>query len=74
MKLRTAFHPKTDGQVERIIQTPEDMLRACVIDLKKSLDDHLPLINFSYNNSYDPSIFMEPFEELYGWRFRSPIG
>ncbi|XP_015087150.1 uncharacterized protein LOC107030363 [Solanum pennellii] len=51
-KLSTAFHPQTNGQVERTIKTLEDMLRECIIDFKGSLDDHLPLIEFSYNNSY----------------------
>ena len=47
---------------------------ACVIDFKGNLDDHLPLIEFSYNNSYHSSISMIPFEELYGRRCRSPVG
>ncbi|WMV18705.1 hypothetical protein MTR67_012090 [Solanum verrucosum] len=63
-----------DGQAERTIQTLEDMLRACVIDFKGNWDDHLPLIEFSYNNSYHSSIAMAPFEALYGRRCRSPIG
>ena len=50
--LSTAFHPQKDGQVERTIQTLEDILRSCVIDFKGSWDDHLPLIEFAYNNSY----------------------
>ncbi|KAH0778029.1 hypothetical protein KY290_009440 [Solanum tuberosum] len=65
---------KTDGQAERTIQTLEDMLRACVIDFKGSWDDHLPLIEFAYNNSYHSSIQMAPYEALYGRRCRSPIG
>ena len=56
------------------IQILEDMLRACVIDFKVSLDDHLPLIEFSYNNSYHSSIRMAPFEAMYGRRCRSPVG
>ena len=74
VKLSTAFHPQTDGQAERTIQTLEDMLRACVIDFKGNWDDHLPLIEFSYNNSYHSSIAMAPFEALYGRRCRSPVG
>ncbi|WMV42652.1 hypothetical protein MTR67_036037 [Solanum verrucosum] len=50
------------------------MLRACVIDFKGSWDDHLPLIEFAYNNSYHSSIQMAPYEALYGRRCRSPIG
>ena len=52
----TAFHPQTDGQSERTIQTLEDMLRMCVMDLGGSWDDHLPLVEFAYNNSYHSSI------------------
>ena len=74
VKLTTAFHPQTDGQAERTIQTLEDMLRACVLELKGSWDDHLPLIEFAYNNSYHSSIGMAPFEALYGRRCRSPVG
>ncbi|KAL4190331.1 hypothetical protein AMTRI_Chr07g75200 [Amborella trichopoda] len=58
----TAFHPQTDGQSKRTIQTLEDMLRACVIDLTGSWDDHLPLIEFAYNNSFQASIQMAPYE------------
>ncbi|WMV45263.1 hypothetical protein MTR67_038648 [Solanum verrucosum] len=63
-----------DGQVEGAIQALEDMLRDCVIDFKGSSDDHLPLIEFAYNNSYHSSIQMAPYEALYGSRCRSPIG
>ncbi|GJU60389.1 putative reverse transcriptase domain-containing protein [Tanacetum coccineum] len=52
LDMSTAYHPETDGQSERTIQTLEDMLRACVIDFEKGWDKHLPLIEFSYNNSY----------------------
>ncbi|KAL4201664.1 hypothetical protein AMTRI_Chr02g259720 [Amborella trichopoda] len=69
----TAFHPQTDGQSERTIQILEDMLRACVIDLTGSWDDHLPLIEFAYNNSFQASIQMAPYEALYGRKCRSPI-
>ncbi|KAF3684292.1 hypothetical protein FXO37_01413 [Capsicum annuum] len=64
--LSTAFHPQTDGQAKRTIKTLEDMLRAYAIDFKGSWDDHLPLIEFAYNNSYHSSIRMAPFEVLYG--------
>ena len=74
VRLSTAFHPQTDGQAEMTIQTLEDMLRACVIDLQGSWDEHLPLIEFSYNNSYHASIEMAPFEALYGRKCRSPVG
>ena len=68
------FHPQTDGQAERTIQTLEDMLRACVIDFNGSWDDHLPLIEFAYNNSYHSNIQMASYEALYGRRCRSPVG
>ena len=74
MKLSTTFHPRTDGLAKRTIQTLEDMLRACVIDYKSSWDDHLPLIEFAYNNSFHASIRMAPYEALYGRRCRYPIG
>ncbi|GJS68089.1 putative reverse transcriptase domain-containing protein [Tanacetum coccineum] len=61
-----------DGS-ERTIQTLEDMLRACVIDFGKGWDKHLPLIEFSYNNSYHTNIKDAPFEALYGRKCRSPI-
>ncbi|GKA48938.1 putative reverse transcriptase domain-containing protein [Tanacetum coccineum] len=63
----------TDGQSERTIQTLEDMLRACVIDFGKGWDRHLPLVEFSYNNSYHTSIKVASFEALYGRKCRSPI-
>ena len=73
LHLSSAYHPQTDGQSERTIQTLEDMLRACVIDFGGSWDSHLPLIEFSYNNSYHSSINMAPFEALYGRKCRSPV-
>ncbi|GJV24542.1 reverse transcriptase domain-containing protein [Tanacetum coccineum] len=66
-----AYHPETDGQSERTIQTLEDMLRVCVIDFGKGWERHLPLVEFSYNNSYHASIKVAPFEELYGRKCRS---
>ncbi|KAD4586410.1 hypothetical protein E3N88_24011 [Mikania micrantha] len=71
--LSTAYHPQTDGQSERTIQTLEDMLRSCVIDFVGNWDTHLPLIELSYNNSYHTSIGMAYFETLYGHKCRSPI-
>ncbi|GJR19701.1 putative reverse transcriptase domain-containing protein [Tanacetum coccineum] len=73
LDMSTAYHPETDGQSERTIQTLEDMLRACVIDFGKGWDRHLPLIEFSYNNSYHTSIKAAPFEALYGRKCRSPV-
>ncbi|GJT11474.1 putative reverse transcriptase domain, ribonuclease H-like domain, aspartic peptidase domain protein [Tanacetum coccineum] len=71
--MSTTYHPETDGQSERIIQTLEDMLRACVIDFGGSWFRHLPLVEFSYNNSYHASIKATPFEGLYGVKCRSPV-
>ncbi|GJU72786.1 putative reverse transcriptase domain-containing protein [Tanacetum coccineum] len=73
LDMSTAYHPQTDGQSERTIQTLEDMLRACVMDFRKGWDRHLPLVEFSYNNSYHTSIKAAPFEALYGRKCRSPI-
>ncbi|GJY45082.1 putative reverse transcriptase domain-containing protein [Tanacetum coccineum] len=73
LHMSTAYHPKTDGQSERTIQTLEDMLRACVMDFGGSWDTHLPLVEFSYNNSYHTSIKCAPFEALYGRKCRSPV-
>ncbi|KAJ9542418.1 hypothetical protein OSB04_028924 [Centaurea solstitialis] len=69
----TTYHPPTDGQSERTIQTLEDMLQACLLDFRGSWDTYLPLAEFSYNNSYHSSIGMPPYEMLYGRRYRTPI-
>ncbi|GJR45907.1 putative reverse transcriptase domain-containing protein [Tanacetum coccineum] len=73
LDMSTAYHPQTDGQSERTIQTLEDMLRACVMDFGGSWDTHLPLIKFSYNNSYHTSVKYTPFKALYGQKCRSPV-
>nr|GEU37596.1 reverse transcriptase domain-containing protein [Tanacetum cinerariifolium] len=65
LDMSTAYHPQTDGQSERTIQTLDDMLRVCVIDFRKGWDRHLPLVEFSYNNSYHINIKATPFEALY---------
>nr|GFA92577.1 putative reverse transcriptase domain-containing protein [Tanacetum cinerariifolium] len=64
--MSTAYHPETDGQSERTIQTLEDMLRACAIDFGKGWVNDLPLVEFSYNYSYQATIKAAPFEALYG--------
>ncbi|GJR49440.1 putative reverse transcriptase domain-containing protein [Tanacetum coccineum] len=66
LDMSTAYHPQTDGQSERTIQTLEDMLHACMIDFRKGWVNYLPLVEFSYNNSYHASIKAAPFEALYG--------
>ncbi|GJV07470.1 putative reverse transcriptase domain-containing protein [Tanacetum coccineum] len=73
LDMSTAYHPQTNGQSERTIQTLEDMLRACVIDFGNGWDKHLPLVEFSYNNSYHTSIKAASFEALYGRKCRSPV-
>ncbi|GJV39160.1 putative reverse transcriptase domain-containing protein [Tanacetum coccineum] len=73
LDMSTAYHPQTDGQSKRTIQTLEDMLRACVIDFGNGWVRHLPLVKFSYNNSYHSSIKAAPFEALYGRKCRSPV-
>nr|GEU74352.1 putative reverse transcriptase domain-containing protein [Tanacetum cinerariifolium] len=73
LDMSTTYHPQTDGQSERTIQTLEDMLRACVLDFEGSWDVHLPLVEFSYNNSYHSSVRCALFEALYGRKCRSPI-
>ncbi|GJY27980.1 putative reverse transcriptase domain-containing protein [Tanacetum coccineum] len=73
LDMSTACHPQTDGQSERTIQTLEDMLRACVMDFGKGWDRHLPLVEFSYNNSYHTSIKAALFKALHGRKCRSPI-
>nr|GFB91149.1 putative reverse transcriptase domain-containing protein [Tanacetum cinerariifolium] len=71
--MSTAYNPETDGQSERTNQTLKDMLRACAIDFGKGWVNHLPLVKFSYNNSYHASIKAAPFEALYGRKCRSPV-
>nr|GEU87353.1 reverse transcriptase domain-containing protein [Tanacetum cinerariifolium] len=73
LDMSMAYHFETNGQSERTIQTLEDMLRACVIDFGKGWERHLPLVEFSYNNSYHNSIKATPFEALYGRKCRSPV-
>ncbi|GJW41267.1 reverse transcriptase domain-containing protein [Tanacetum coccineum] len=74
LDMSTVYHPKTNGQSKRIIQTLEDMLRACVIDFRKGWERHLPLVEFSYNNNYHASIKAAEFETLYDRKCRSPVG
>jgi hypothetical protein len=68
-----AYHPQTDGQTERVNQILEDMLRACAIDCGKNWDKYLSLAEFAYNNSYQSSLKMTPFEALSGRRCRTPL-
>ncbi|TYJ96004.1 pol protein [Cucumis melo var. makuwa] len=69
----TAFHPQTDDQTERLNQVLKDMLRACALEFPGSWDSHLHLMEFAYNNNYQATIGMAPFEALYGKCCRSPV-
>jgi hypothetical protein len=69
----SAYHPQTDGQTKRINQILEDMLRACALQYGRSWDKSLPYTEFSYNNSYQKSLKMAPFEMLYGRRCQTPL-
>jgi transposase InsO family protein len=69
----TAYHPKTLGQTKRVNQVLEDLLRACVLSSKGSWESWLPLAKFVYNNSYQESIKMAPFEVLYGQKCKTPL-
>nr|AAL79340.1 Putative 22 kDa kafirin cluster; Ty3-Gypsy type [Oryza sativa]AAM48279.1 Putative 22 kDa kafirin cluster; Ty3-Gypsy type [Oryza sativa Japonica Group]AAP53268.1 retrotransposon protein, putative, Ty3-gypsy subclass [Oryza sativa Japonica Group] len=69
----TAYHPQTDGQTERVNQIIEDMLRSCILEFKGSWEEFMPLAEFAYNNSYQSSIRMAPYEALYGRKCRTPV-
>ena len=73
LRLSYAYHPQTDGKTEKTIQSLEDFLRACVMEQGVSWVECLPLIEFTYNNSFHFSINMAPFEALYGRRCRTPL-
>jgi hypothetical protein len=69
----TAYHPHIDGQTERVNAVLEDMLRAYILSSKGSWESWLPLDEFAYNNNYQESIKMAPFEALYGKKCRTPL-
>jgi hypothetical protein len=73
LNFSSAYHPQTDGQTERTNQVLEDMLRACALKHGGSWDKSLPYAEFSYNNSYQASLKMSPFEALYGRKCRTPL-
>jgi transposase InsO family protein len=73
LNFSSVYHPQTDGQIERVNQISEDMLRACALKDKKSWDKCLPYAEFSYNNSYLESLKMSPFEVLYGRKCQTPL-
>lgn len=71
--LSIAFLPKMGGQSERTKQTLEDMLMSCILSWKGGLEDHFPLVQFAYNNSYHASIHCSPFEERHGRKGGPPL-
>jgi transposase InsO family protein len=73
LRFSSAYHPQTDGQTERVNQILEDLLRACALQYGRNWDKSLPYAEFSYNNSYQESLKMAPFEMLYGRRCRTPL-
>ncbi|KAA3469684.1 DNA/RNA polymerases superfamily protein [Gossypium australe] len=73
LNFSTAFHPQTEGQWERVIQTLEDMLRCCVLEFQGSWERYLSLVEFAYNNSYQSSLKMAPYEALYGHKCQTPL-
>jgi hypothetical protein len=73
LNFSSAYHPQTDGQTERTNQVLEDMLRACTLKHGRSWDKSLPYAEFSYNNSYQTSLKMAPFEALYRRKCRTPL-
>jgi transposase InsO family protein len=73
LNFSSAYHPQIDGQTERVNQILEDMLRACALKDEKSWDKSLSYAEFSYNNSYQESLKMSPFEVLYGRMCRTPL-
>ena len=72
LNLSSAYHPQSQGQVERVNQVLEDMLRACVLSFGMKWEESLPYAEFSYNNSYQASLKMAPFEVLYGRKCLTP--
>jgi hypothetical protein len=73
LEFSTAYHPQSDGQIERVNKVLEDLLRACVLTFDRNWESSLPYAEFSYNNSYQANIKMSPFEALYGRRCQTPL-
>ena len=73
LNFSTTFHPQTDRQSERLIQVLKDMLRGCVMEFSRSWDRYIPLKEFAYNNSFQSSIGIAPYEALYGRKCRTPM-
>ena len=73
LNFSTTYHPETDGQTKRVNQVIEDMLRMYVMDKPSKWEDYLHLVEFSYNNGYQTSLKMSPFEALYGRKCNTPV-
>ncbi|KAK8942809.1 hypothetical protein KSP39_PZI009568 [Platanthera zijinensis] len=73
LRYSTAYHPQTNGQTERVNHIVEDMIRCYILDYGGAWDERLRLMEFAYNNSYQESLQMAPFEALYGRRCRTPL-
>jgi len=73
LDMSTVFHPQTDGQLERVIQVLKDLLRACVLEFGGNWEEHMSLVEFTYNNSHQATIGMATYEALYGRRCRTPL-
>jgi len=73
LRMSSGYHPQTDGQLERLIQSLEDLLRTCILDNLGSWDEVLSLVDFTYKNNYQASIGMTPYGALYGRRCRTPL-
>lgn len=69
----TCYHPQIDGQTERANKILEDMLRMYVMQKQNKWEEYLPLVEFTYNNGYQDSLKMSPFEALYGWNCNTPV-
>jgi len=73
LRFSIAYHPQSDGQTERVNQIMEDILRTCALQYGDSWDTNLPYAEFSYNNIYQTSLKITPFEALYGRKCRTPL-
>ena len=73
LNFSSSYHPETNGQIERVNQILEDMLKACVLEFQGKWKYDLPLMEFSYNNSYQSTIKIVSFEALYGRKYRTPL-
>jgi len=74
LNFSSSYHPETTGQTERVNQTLENMLRVCVLGFQRKQEDYLSLVNFLYDNIYQSTIKIVPFEAVYGRKCRTPLG